>query len=71
MGAQSGEKYELDYWGEIMALTCEVDLVPFLRLIEHNLAVFEQRLFSAIADTPASTVTRLNVQHIAPFPSFR
>lgn len=66
MKAQSGQKYELDLRGEILALPCDADVFPFPRLIEHNLAVFEQRLFLAIAGTPAVTVALPNVQPCVP-----
>ena len=69
MKAQSGEKYELDSRGEIVSFPCDADLFPFPRLFEHNLSVFEQRLFLAIADTPAAHVALPNVQTRVAFSS--
>jgi hypothetical protein len=60
MKAQSGGRYELASSGELLAIASDPDQCSFAELIEHNLALFEQRLFAAVASTLAAAVALPN-----------
>jgi len=60
MKAQSGGRYEFTSTGELITVASDPDQCSFAELIEHNLALFEQRLFAAVAGTPAAAVALPN-----------
>jgi hypothetical protein len=60
MKAQSGGRYEFAGTGELLAVASDPDQCSFVELIEHNLALFEQRLFAAVAGTRATATALPN-----------
>ena len=60
MKAQSGGRYEFASSGELITVASDPDQCSFAELIEHNLALFEQRLFAAVAGTPATAAALPN-----------
>lgn len=61
MKAQSGAKYELDAAGKLVDFSCDKRVMLTSALIQHNLSLFENYLFSTIANRPAAAWALRNV----------